>query len=55
MSKIPNMWRDQDEFSIARRIKFHRELMRFVEEELIPGRPEPKDQKPISRNAPDQE
>ena len=42
MSKPPNMWTDNDEFSVARRTKFHAELMRSVKERTK-GRPEPKD------------
>jgi hypothetical protein len=41
MTKTPNMWRDQDEFSIARRTKFNAELLRTVRERNK-TRPEPK-------------
>ena len=43
MTKIPNMWKDNDEFSVAKRTKFRAELMRSIEERKK-GRPEPKNQ-----------
>ena len=52
MSELPNMWRDQDEFSKARRAKYREELMRSVEQDVL-DRPEPKDQKPSNRTAAD--
>jgi hypothetical protein len=42
MTKTPNMFRDQDEFSVARRLKFEAELLAAVKERTK-GRPEPKD------------
>ncbi len=43
MSDSPNMWRDQDEFSVARRTKFHQELMRWLEKHVAETRPEPQE------------
>ena len=45
MEKFPNMWKDEDEFSIARRTKFHDQLMRSIEERKK-DRPEPKEPQP---------
>ena len=43
--KKPNMFKDEDEFSIARLAKFREQLMRSIEERKK-GRPEPKEPQP---------
>ena len=49
MTKTPNMWADHDEFSKARRAKWHAQAVRCLEERKK-GRPEPKE-KPWSENS----
>jgi hypothetical protein len=42
MTKTPNTWKNNDEFSAAKRVKFEAELIRSVRERTK-SRPEPKD------------